>query len=99
MIDPEDPRVKELQQLAWGLQTLSNKPGNRLPEPYRRECYKLASRAISLCSDIAYTEEQDFVERSEIFLKQINAKKIEAQEVEEAEKAKLVGKCYRADSG
>jgi hypothetical protein len=98
MIDPEDPRVKDLQQLAWGLQTLSNKPGNRLPEDYRRECYKLASRAINLCSDIAYTEEQDFAERSEEFVKQIHAKKKHAQEVEEAEKAKLVGKCFRADS-
>jgi len=99
MMDPEDKRVKDLQSLAWSLQSLTNKPGGRFPEQFKSECYKLASKAISLCSDVAYTEESDFVERSIKFVTLIEAKKIEVAEVEEAEKQKLVGKCYRASPG
>lgn len=99
MMEPDDPRVKKLQELAWGLQTVTNKPGGRLPDDFKRECYKLTSRAIALCSDVAYTEEEDFLERSKVFIEQLTAKKKKAGEVEEAEKAKLVGKCFRADTG
>lgn len=95
-MSPDDPRVKDLQQLAWGLQSLTNKPGGRLPEKFKSDCYKLASRAIAVCSDVEYTEEQDFVERSSKFFGLIEAKKKEVAEVEEAEKKKITGKCYRS---
>lgn len=95
-MSPDDPRVKDLQQLAWGLQSLTNKPGARLPDKFKSDCYKLASRAIAVCSDVEYTEEQDFVERSSKFFGLIEAKKKEVAEVEETEKKKITGKCYRS---
>jgi hypothetical protein len=97
-MDPDDPRVKDLQQLAWSLQSLTNKPGARLPEDFKRECYKLSSKVNSLCSDAAYTEEEDFVERSKDFWKLLEEKKKECADVEEAEKKKVTGKCYRQNA-
>jgi hypothetical protein len=99
MIAPDDPRVEHLQKEAWGLQSLTSKPGSRLPEDFKRDVYRLGSRAVALCTDIAYTEEKDFEERSKLFLEQIAAKKKECEKVEEAEKEKLVGKCFRIESG
>jgi len=97
-MDPDDPRVKDLQQLAWSLQSLTNKPGARLPEDFKRECYKLSSKVNSLCTDAAYTEEEDFVERSKDFWKLLEDKKKECADVEEAEKKKVTGKCYRQNA-
>jgi hypothetical protein len=97
-MDPDDPRVKDLQQLAWSLQSLTNKPGARLPEDFKRECYKLSSKVNSLCTDAAYTEEEDFVERSKAFWKLLEDKKKECADVEEAEKKKITGKCYRQNA-
>jgi len=94
-----DPRIKQLQDLAWSLQSLTNKPGGRLPEAYKRECYQMASRAISLCSSAAYVEESDFVVRAAAFTKEIEAKKLEAKAVEEAEKQERSGKCLRPAPG
>jgi len=99
MMDEGDPRVKSLQDLAWGLQSMGNKPGCKIPEACKKESYKLASKAISLCSNAGYLEEADFLERSKAFTKKIEAKKIELQEIEEVEKQKLTGKCYRAAGG
>jgi len=99
MMQEDDPRVKELQNLAWSLQTLSNKPGGRLPEPHKRAAYRVVSRALSICTDAVYTEEADFVQRAAAATKEIEAKKVELQEAEEAENKKLAGKCYRASSG
>jgi len=96
MMDERDPRVKKLQDLSWGLGTMMSKPGGKLPEAYKREVHRLTSKAISLCTDAPYLEEEDFVERAAEFTKKIEAKKIEAQEVEQREIAKLTGKCYRA---
>mmetsp|Transcript_23272 Transcript_23272/g.66173 ORF Transcript_23272/g.66173 Transcript_23272/m.66173 type:complete len:422 (+) Transcript_23272:72-1337(+) len=99
MMQEDDPRVKELQNLAWSLQTLSNKPGGRLPEEHKRAAYKVTSKAISLCSDAIYTEEDDFLKRAAILTKQILAKRAEVEQAEEAENKRLAGKCYRASSG
>lgn len=99
MMSEGDDRVKKLQEVAWSLQSLSNKPGGRCPEKFKRECYKLSSRAISLCTDVAYTEESDFVERAAEFTRLILAKKEEVLAVEEEEKQKVTGKCFRAAGG
>eukprot|EP00929_Paragymnodinium_shiwhaense_P046067 TRINITY_DN23480_c0_g3_i1.p1 TRINITY_DN23480_c0_g3~~TRINITY_DN23480_c0_g3_i1.p1 ORF type:complete len:474 (-),score=111.84 TRINITY_DN23480_c0_g3_i1:245-1666(-) len=88
-----DDRVKKLQELAWGLQTMSNKPGGKLPEDYKRECYRLSSSAISLCSNATYMEESDFLERAAEFTKKIEAKKIEVGHKEEEVKQSYQGRC------
>merc|ERR1719215_2528016 len=95
-MDANDPRVAELQKLAWGLQSLTNKPGSRLPEACKRSGYQLASKAIALCTDVGYTEEGDFVARAAQFKEAIDAKKVELENAEEAEKQRLTGKCFRA---
>jgi len=98
----DDPRVKALQSLAWGLQTASNKPGEKIiSESFKRECYTLGSRAVSLCADVRYLAEADFAERAEAFTREIEAKKIELAKVEEQERRRLERKCLRpgADGG
>jgi len=99
MMDADDPRVQELQKLAWGLQSLVNKPGGKLPEACKRSGYQLASKAIGLCSDVGYTEEADFISRAAQFKQAIEVQKVELQNAEEAEKQRIVGKCFRAVAG
>jgi len=96
MMGETDPEVKSLQELAWNLQNLSTKPGCRLPEDAKRDSYRLTSKAIALCTNADYVERSDFMERAAIYRKQIEAKKIELQELEEAIKQDRSGKCYRA---
>ncbi|CAK0879292.1 unnamed protein product, partial [Prorocentrum cordatum] len=99
MMEEEDPRVKKLQDLAWSLQTMTNKPGGKFPEAFKRECYQVTSKALSLCSNANYTEETDFLERAKVFEKQIEAQKVKVGEVEKAEIEKLSGKCLRQRPG
>lgn len=89
----EDNRVKKLQEKAWGLQTLVNKPGGRLGEAYKREVYRVTSRAITHCGNAPYIEEKDFMKQAEVFWKEIEAKRkeVESREVEVLEDRK--GKC------
>lgn len=96
MMDENDPRVKKLQELAWSLQSCSNKPGGKLPEDYKRECYRATSRAIGLCQSAVYTEESDFLQRAAKLTKELEAKKAECQGVEESVKQKLAGQCLRS---
>ncbi|CAE7752427.1 unnamed protein product [Symbiodinium sp. CCMP2456] len=95
-IGENDPRVKKLQEIAWGLQSVTNRPGNRLPEDAKRAAYRVTSRAIALCTNAEYVEVDDFVKRAAALTKEIEDKKKELQELEEAIKADLSGKCYRA---
>eukprot|EP00439_Symbiodinium_sp_Y106_P035120 s2647_g4.t1 len=53
-IGENDPRVKKLQEIAWGLQSVTNRPGNRLPEDAKRAAYRVTSRAIALCTNAEY---------------------------------------------
>lgn len=99
MMEEDDPRVKELQDLAWSLQTLSNKPGSRLPEAAKRKAYSVTSKALSLCSDAPYLEQEDFLSRAAALTKLLQAEKEAVKEAEEAEIARLQGKCFKADGG
>merc|ERR1712061_713919 len=98
-MEESDPRVRQLQDLAWSLQTMTNKPGCKLPEDYKRNVYRVTSRAIALCTNAPYTEEEDFLKRAAAFKKEIEEKKIEVQRVEEGEIKKLEGKCFRVAAG
>mmetsp|Transcript_56619 Transcript_56619/g.132867 ORF Transcript_56619/g.132867 Transcript_56619/m.132867 type:complete len:376 (+) Transcript_56619:59-1186(+) len=91
----EDSRVKKLQELAWSLQSLTSKPGGKLPEVFKKECGRLASDAVQLCTDAGYMDEADFFERAAVYTKKIEAKKVEAATVEEREKDKLADRCFR----
>jgi len=99
MMQEDDPRIKELQQSAWGLQSLTTKPGNRVPEPAKRAAYKVTSMGIDLCSNAVYIEEADWVTRAVEVRKKIEAKRVELDEVEKAEREKLSGKCFRPTGG
>eukprot|EP00931_Biecheleriopsis_adriatica_P102484 TRINITY_DN77449_c0_g1_i1.p1 TRINITY_DN77449_c0_g1~~TRINITY_DN77449_c0_g1_i1.p1 ORF type:complete len:380 (+),score=90.01 TRINITY_DN77449_c0_g1_i1:73-1212(+) len=101
MIGDNDPRVKKLQEIAWGLQNVTNKPMSRLPEDAKRSAYRVTSRAIALCSNAEYVEEEDFVTRAAQLTKEVEAKRKELEELEEAVKADIGGKCFRrtADGG
>eukprot|EP00747_Dinoflagellata_sp_TGD_P163854 gnl/TRDRNA2_/TRDRNA2_183020_c0_seq1.p1 gnl/TRDRNA2_/TRDRNA2_183020_c0~~gnl/TRDRNA2_/TRDRNA2_183020_c0_seq1.p1 ORF type:complete len:450 (-),score=88.37 gnl/TRDRNA2_/TRDRNA2_183020_c0_seq1:81-1361(-) len=91
----DDPRVKALQELAWGLQSKCNNPSKKLPEDVKKKSYSLASRAVSLCGEVAYIAEADFIERADAFTKEITARKAELDIVEaEVTKAKE-NKCLR----
>ncbi|CAJ1360444.1 unnamed protein product [Effrenium voratum] len=96
MIGENDPRVKKLQEKAWGLQSVTNRPGNRLPEDAKRQAYRLTTRAISLCTNAEYVEVDDFLKRAAVLHKEIEDKKKELQELEESIKTDLSGKCFRA---
>eukprot|EP00927_Polykrikos_kofoidii_P017367 TRINITY_DN17901_c0_g1_i1.p1 TRINITY_DN17901_c0_g1~~TRINITY_DN17901_c0_g1_i1.p1 ORF type:complete len:437 (+),score=86.43 TRINITY_DN17901_c0_g1_i1:91-1401(+) len=96
MMEEGDPRVKELQQMAWGLQSFCAKPGGRLPEDYKNKCHKFTSKALALCSNAAYMEQSDFVGRAEEFKKQIERTRKEAEEVEEDHKKAWKAKCFVA---
>jgi len=98
MMAETDPEVKSLQELAWSLQNISNKPGCRLPEDAKRDAYRLTGKVIALCTNAEYVERSDFQERAAIYRKQIEAKRIEMQELEEAINQDRTGKCYRATS-
>lgn len=91
--------VKKLQELAWGLQTRANKPGGRLPDEYRHEVHRVASRALAICTDAEYIEEADFLEQAAIAEQEIEAKKAELAEVEAAQEKEFSAKCYRPTSG
>merc|ERR1719217_1809265 len=93
-----EDRVKKLQDLAWSLQTVTSKPGGKLPEDYKKECYRLSSSAISLCSNSAYMEESDFLERADDFTMKIEAKKKEAARKEEEIKESYQGRCLVKNS-
>eukprot|EP00913_Durusdinium_trenchii_P029772 g27899.t1 len=125
MIGENDPRVKKLQELAWSLQTVTNRPANRLPEDRdaKRAAYRVTSRALALCNNAEYAnapaangwtmaelspfadraarslhevEVEDFVKRAKVLSKEIEDKKKEMQEIEEAIKTDLSGKCFRS---
>lgn len=75
---------------------MSNKPGGSMvPEAYQKEVYKLCNKALELCFNANYTELSDFVERAAVFTKKLEAKKAELPGIEEAEKQKRMGLCYR----
>mmetsp|Transcript_160742 Transcript_160742/g.308705 ORF Transcript_160742/g.308705 Transcript_160742/m.308705 type:complete len:501 (-) Transcript_160742:13-1515(-) len=99
MMQEDDERIKKLQEKAWGLQTCSNKPGKPLPDAFKRECYRVASRALSLCADAVYMDENDWLKRTKGLSEEIEAQKLKVKEVEDAELQKRVGKCYRATTG
>ncbi|CAK8992027.1 unnamed protein product [Durusdinium trenchii] len=99
MIGENDPRVKKLQELAWSLQTVTNRPANRLPEDAKRAAYRVTSRALALCNNAEYVEVEDFVKRAKVLSKEIEDKKKEMQEIEEAIKTDLSGKCFRSTGG
>mmetsp|Transcript_32008 Transcript_32008/g.75032 ORF Transcript_32008/g.75032 Transcript_32008/m.75032 type:complete len:393 (+) Transcript_32008:55-1233(+) len=94
-LQEEDSRVKKLQELAWSLQSLTSKPGGKLPEAFKKECSRLSTDAVQLCTDASYMEEADFLDRAATFTRKIEAKKLEAADVEDREKDKLTGKCFR----
>lgn len=98
MMEESDPRVKKLQDLAWSVQSVSNKPGGKLPEADKRDAYKVTSRAIELCSDCVYMEEEDFVQKAAVLTRELEAKKLEVKEKEEAEIERLKGRCFRPSS-
>jgi len=98
MMGESDPEVKSLQELAWSLQTLSCKPGCKLPEEAKRDAYRLTTKAISLCTNAEYVERSDFEERAAVYRKQIEARKIELQELEKDLEEQRTTKCYRATS-
>jgi len=78
---------------------LTTKPGNRVPEPAKRAAYKVTSMGIDLCSNAVYIEEADWVTRAVEVRKKIEAKRVELDEVEKAEREKLSGKCFRPTGG
>lgn len=96
MIGENDPRVKKLQELAWSLQSVTNRPGNRLPEDAKRAAYRITTRAIALCTNAEYVEVEDFVKRAKSLTKEIEDKKKDMQELEESIKTDLSGKCFRS---
>jgi len=96
MMQENDPRIKELQTAAWSLQTMTNKPGNKIPEPVKRDAYKVTSKGIELCNDAIYIEEEDWVKRAGVLRKQIEAKRVEVEAAEKEQTEKNTGKCYRS---
>lgn len=80
---------------------MSNKPGSKLPEAAKRSAYNVTSRAIALCQNAQYVEVEDFEERSTKFWKEIEAKRKEIEDLEEAMKQTMASKCFipTADGG
>ena len=96
MMDEDDPRVKRLQELACGLQTLANKLGAKLPEAYKEQCCLVTGRAHALCTNASYTSQADFIERAAVFAEEINKATVELTGVEEAEQHKAVIGCVHS---
>lgn len=97
LMDEQDPRVKQLQDAAWRLNTLTSKPGAKdlIPEDFKRQLWKVSSRASALCANAAYTEADDFVERAAVLRKEIADKEQELKEVEALETQKRTGNCLK----
>eukprot|EP00811_Abedinium_folium_P036724 NODE_9406_length_1426_cov_8.027714.p1 GENE.NODE_9406_length_1426_cov_8.027714~~NODE_9406_length_1426_cov_8.027714.p1 ORF type:complete len:385 (+),score=132.95 NODE_9406_length_1426_cov_8.027714:147-1301(+) len=99
MMGVEDPRVRDLQQLAWNVQGRSNKPGGRLPESYRHSVSRFTSRVVAMCADAPYMAEVDFLERAKTATRELEAKKAEITQLEAEIEKEREGNCFRAAAG
>lgn len=95
----DDPRVKELRDLAYKLNSICNKPGNKMPQDVQKAARKLSSKVQGYCADIEYIAEPDFLERKAVFDKLLNAEIEKVQKAEEAAVEDSKGKCYRGLGG
>jgi len=95
----DDPRVKELRDLAYRLSNFCNKPGSRMPQEVQKAARKLSSKVQAYCSDVEYIAEPDFVERKAMFEKLINVEVEKCRKAEEAAVEDSKSKCYRGLGG
>jgi hypothetical protein len=95
----DDPRVKELRDLAYRLSNVCNKPGSRVPPDVQRKGRNLSSKVQGYCSDVEYIAEADFVERKAQFEKLLNAEVAKVKKAEEEATEDSKSKCYRGLGG